>query len=108
MPWEKFFLQRSDICITDMRLTCHILELGIPANVITSFLLKSFPVKESCYSNKCLKKTYSQVTWAMALLWSSRVRQVKFSGGIDGAYFLQMKALVLAGFPTTTTWHVRK
>eukprot|EP00516_Mucochytrium_quahogii_P004462 CAMPEP_0203755786 /NCGR_PEP_ID=MMETSP0098-20131031/9169_1 /ASSEMBLY_ACC=CAM_ASM_000208 /TAXON_ID=96639 /ORGANISM=" , Strain NY0313808BC1" /LENGTH=151 /DNA_ID=CAMNT_0050647381 /DNA_START=52 /DNA_END=503 /DNA_ORIENTATION=- len=42
-------------------------------------------------------------TCACALFWSSLVRAVKFWGGMEGAYFLQMKALVFAGFPTTTT-----
>ncbi len=43
------------------------------------------------------------LTCASALLWSSRVRQVMFSGGTPGAYSLRISALVLAGLATTST-----
>lgn len=43
-------------------------------------------------------------TCASALLWSSRVRHVMFSGAMSGAYSLRMSALVLAGLATTSTW----
>ena len=43
------------------------------------------------------------LTCALALLWSRRVRAVKFSLGMDGAKCEQIMALVLAGLPTTTT-----
>ena len=43
------------------------------------------------------------LTWACARLWSSRVRQEKFSLGMEGADRWQMRALVLAGLPTTST-----
>lgn len=42
-------------------------------------------------------------TWELALLWSSRVRQEKFSLGIDGADLEAIRQLVFAGFPTTKT-----
>lgn len=40
-------------------------------------------------------------TWAR--FWSRRVMAEKFSLGIEGAYLAQMRALVLAGLPTTST-----
>lgn len=43
-------------------------------------------------------------TWEQALLWSSRVRQEKFSLGMDGADLEAIRQLVFAGFPTTRTW----
>lgn len=43
-------------------------------------------------------------TWELALLWSRRVRQEKFSLGMDGADLEAIRQLVLAGFPTTRTW----
>lgn len=43
-------------------------------------------------------------TWELALLWSSRVRHEKFSLGMDGADLEAIRQLVLAGFPTTSTW----
>lgn len=42
-------------------------------------------------------------TWELALLWSRRVRQEKFSLGIDGADLEAIRQLVFAGFPTTRT-----
>ena len=36
---------------------------------------------------------------ACARFWSKRVNALKFSAGIEGAYFLQMNAFVLAGLP---------
>src|SRR5690349_12815943 len=38
-----------------------------------------------------------------ARLWSSRSMAVKFLRGSDGADFIAIKALVLAGLPTTST-----
>ena len=46
----------------------------------------------------------SSHTCASALLWSSRVRHVMFSGATSGAYSFRMSALVLAGLATTSTW----
>jgi hypothetical protein len=43
-------------------------------------------------------------TKALALFWSRRVSAVKFSLGMDGAQVCAMRALVLAGLPTTHTW----
>lgn len=43
-------------------------------------------------------------TWELARLWSSRVRQEKFSLGMDGADLEAIRQLVFAGFPTTKTW----
>lgn len=43
--------------------------------------------------------------WPWALLWSSRVRQVMFFAGIEGANSFRMRALVFAGLATTTTWN---
>ena len=43
-------------------------------------------------------------TWEEALLWSRRVRQEKFSLGMEGADLEAIRQLVLAGFPTTSTW----
>lgn len=45
--------------------------------------------------------------WLMALFWSSLVRAVKFYLGREGAKWLQIMALVLAGLPTTTTFTLR-
>lgn len=42
-------------------------------------------------------------TWPRARLWSRRVRQVMFSGGIDGAFSFRISAFVLAGLATTST-----
>jgi len=42
-------------------------------------------------------------TWLSARLWSRRSIAVKFSRGRPGALFIAMKALVLAGLPTTST-----
>lgn len=42
-------------------------------------------------------------TWERALLWSRRVRQEKFSLGMEGADLEAIRQLVLAGFPTTKT-----
>jgi hypothetical protein len=39
----------------------------------------------------------------MARLWSSLVRQEKLETGMDGADLEHRRALVFAGFPTTTT-----
>src|SRR5690606_8038994 len=36
-------------------------------------------------------------SWLMARLWSRRVRAVKRSAGMSGAFFIAMSALVLAG-----------
>ena len=41
-------------------------------------------------------------SWAMARLWSSRVRAVKRSVGMSGALLMAMSALVLAGLPVTS------
>ena len=38
-------------------------------------------------------------TCACARFWSKRVKALKFSSGIVGAYFLQMNAFVFAGLP---------
>ncbi len=43
-------------------------------------------------------------TWERARLWSRRVRQEKFSLGMEGADLEAIKQLVLAGFPTTSTY----
>ena len=43
-------------------------------------------------------------SWPRARLWSRRVRQVMFSGGMEGAFCCRMSALVFAGLATTTTW----
>ena len=40
-------------------------------------------------------------SWAMARLWSRRVMAVKRSSGMFGALFMAIRALVLAGLPTT-------
>ena len=40
---------------------------------------------------------------AIARLWSSRIIDVKRSGGISRALFIAMRQLVLAGLPTTST-----
>jgi hypothetical protein len=42
-------------------------------------------------------------SYVIALFTSSLVKAVKFYLGILGANFAQIIALVLAGFPTTTT-----
>lgn len=42
---------------------------------------------------------------ARARLWSSRVKAVMLCEGIDGAISFKMRALVLAGFATSTTCH---
>ena len=42
-------------------------------------------------------------TWAIARLWSRRVIAVKRSFAMFGALFMAMRALVLAGLPTTRT-----
>ena len=42
-------------------------------------------------------------TWPSARLWSRRVRQVMFSGGMEGAFSFRISAFVLAGFATTST-----
>mmetsp|Transcript_33042 Transcript_33042/g.104483 ORF Transcript_33042/g.104483 Transcript_33042/m.104483 type:complete len:204 (+) Transcript_33042:255-866(+) len=42
-------------------------------------------------------------SWAIARLWSRRVRAEKFSLGMLGAHSAAIKQLVLAGFPTTKT-----
>ena len=52
----------------------------------------------------CSPVSWQYLTWAFDLFWSSRVILVKFWAGIDGAYFLQIKAFVFAGFPTTSTF----
>ena len=43
-------------------------------------------------------------TWPSALLWSRRVRQVMFSAGMEGAFSFKMRAFVLAGLATTSTY----
>ena len=43
-------------------------------------------------------------TCEAALLWSRRVKQEKFSLGMEGADLEAIRQLVLAGFPTTRTW----
>mmetsp|Transcript_4634 Transcript_4634/g.9597 ORF Transcript_4634/g.9597 Transcript_4634/m.9597 type:complete len:223 (+) Transcript_4634:237-905(+) len=45
-------------------------------------------------------------SWARARLWSRRVMAVKFSTGMLGAWWARMRALVLAGLPTTTVLQV--
>jgi len=45
--------------------------------------------------------------WFFALLWSNRVRAVKFSRGIEGAQDIAINALVLAGLPTTRTFNIK-
>src|SRR3954468_19865832 len=40
-------------------------------------------------------------SWAMARLWSRRVMAVNCFGSRSGALFMAMRALVLAGLPTT-------
>ena len=47
---------------------------------------------------------FSPLTCAWALFMSSLVRQVKFCGGMEEAKVRQVRAFVLAGFPTTTTY----
>lgn len=42
-------------------------------------------------------------TCPSTLLWSSRVKAVIFSRGIEGAFSARIRALVLAGLATTTT-----
>ena len=42
--------------------------------------------------------------WALARLWSSRVMAVNCDESSAGALFMAMRQLVLAGFPTTSTF----
>ena len=42
-------------------------------------------------------------SWAMARLWSRRVMAVKRPSSMFGALCMAMRALVLAGLPTTST-----
>lgn len=44
------------------------------------------------------------LTCDVALLWSSLVKQEKLVTGMEGADLAQVKQLVLAGLPTTSTW----
>lgn len=76
------------------------------SSIVNSNSLKSYIFLEKqllevvlCYGFSAANRR----TWEQALLWSNRVKQEKFSLGMDGADLEAIRQLVFAGFPTTRT-----